>query len=217
MYSLVDKLISKEYQETLRSFHENKQGFGTSGATRHIRTIVQLFEQHKIFNLPEKLYGKDAHERWRQLDYGCGKGTLKQSHPFAGHMISTRFLEYDPAIPGKDRDPGIADMIYCLDVLEHVEPEKLDDVLLHIESKLRGRNSNILFYIQYTEALTFLPDGRNAHLIVEDHVWWFNKLKDLFRMKGFLNKNNGGYFLVGKHPDRNFDHLIREPASKEKE
>lgn len=56
------------------------------------------------------------------LDYGCGKGTLAASLPFP-------IWEYDPAIPGKDGVPRSADIVVCINVMEFVEPEMLDNVL----------------------------------------------------------------------------------------
>lgn len=56
------------------------------------------------------------------MDYGCGKGTLANHLPFP-------IWEYDPAIPGKDRVPRPADLVVCFNVLEHVEPQMLDNVL----------------------------------------------------------------------------------------
>ncbi len=56
------------------------------------------------------------------LDYGCGKGTLSASLPFP-------IWEYDPAIPGKDGVPRAADIVVCINVLEFVEAEMLENVL----------------------------------------------------------------------------------------
>lgn len=45
------------------------------------------------------------------LDYGCGKGGLKDGLP--GFDV----MEYDPGIPGKDESPSPADLVICADVL----------------------------------------------------------------------------------------------------
>lgn len=100
------------------------------------------------------------------LDYGCGKGHLKLRLPLP-------VAEYDPGIPGKDQMPEPADMVAALDVLEHIEPECLDDVLAHIaDLAIKGAILAIALY----PSGTILPDGRNAHQIVESPEWWLAKL-----------------------------------------
>lgn len=103
------------------------------------------------------------------LDYGCGKGALGRS---LGEFVSN----YDPAVPGFSAEPEPADLVVCTDVLEHVEPDMLDGVLGHIKS-LGG---HYLLVISCREARKTLPDGRNAHLIVQSPDWWQDKLKESF-------------------------------------
>lgn len=99
------------------------------------------------------------------LDYGCGKGWLGASK------------KYDPAIQEFSGDPEPADLVVCTDVLEHVEPELLDDVLKHIASKMLRAG---YFTIGCAPAAKKLPDGRNAHLIVKPPTWWLEKLSGFF-------------------------------------
>jgi len=59
--------------------------------------------------------------------------------------------------------------VVCGDVLEHVEPECLDDVL----AELRRVTQEVgLFVVHLTAAKKTLPDGRNAHLIQQPADWW---------------------------------------------
>ena len=62
------------------------------------------------------------------LDYGAGKGRLypklKGGLDFAFDM---RY--YDPAIPIWTDRPEPAEMVVCIDVLEHIEPDFLESVL----------------------------------------------------------------------------------------
>lgn len=97
------------------------------------------------------------------LDYGCGKGGLKKALPAAD------VREYDPAISGKDALPEPADLILCADVLEHVEPEHLGSVLDHIHGLAR---KFVMLSPSTLPAEKTLPDGRNAHLIIENTSWW---------------------------------------------
>ncbi|MBM3450556.1 MAG: DUF115 domain-containing protein [Armatimonadetes bacterium] len=108
------------------------------------------------------------------LDYGCGQGTLRAELGAPEWM-----REYDPAIPGKDAAPEKADVVVCTDVLEHVEPECLDDVLKHIAA-LAGKA--VFLNIATRPAIKHLADGRNAHLIVEAPSWWRAALEKWFRI-----------------------------------
>jgi hypothetical protein len=108
------------------------------------------------------------------LDYGCGKRTLQAFMP---HL---NFAGYDPAIPEFSELPEPADLVVCLDVMEHIEPEYLDRVLDHIQ-ELTLRVA--VLAISTRPAHKLLPDGRNPHLIVEEPEWWLPKLTlrwDLF-------------------------------------
>ncbi len=102
------------------------------------------------------------------LDYGCGRATLAPALP--GWAVA----EYDPGIPGKDRLPDPADLVVATDVLEHVEPDRIDPVLDHIE-QLMSKGAFLL--IALSPSKVTLADGRNAHLIVEPATWWIAKLQ----------------------------------------
>jgi hypothetical protein len=67
-------------------------------------------------------------------------------------------------------------LIYSSDVLEHIEPELLDDTLQSLcECAVKYQYHLIACH----PAKKSLSDGRNAHLIIEDPSWWNNKLKSL--------------------------------------
>lgn len=107
------------------------------------------------------------------LDYGCGRGTLKTKLEELGVNIS--IAEYDPAIPGKDLLPWPAELVTCTDVLEHVEPECITEVLKH----LYGLTEYLTYFIISCKlASRKLPDGRNAHILVKPPEWWLQKLQN---------------------------------------
>lgn len=88
--------------------------------------------------------------------------------------------EYDPGIPDIAMLPqNAADMLCCIDVLEHVEPDCIDDVLADI-ARLTGRFAFLT--IHTGPAGKFLSDGRNAHLIQRPIDWWEAKLNPHFFM-----------------------------------
>ena len=84
-------------------------------------------------------------------------------------MPDANIREYDPAVPGKDAEPQPADLVICTDVLEHIEPDCLNDVLDHIRQvSLKYAFVNV----STRPAVKFLQDGRNAHLIIQPADWW---------------------------------------------
>jgi hypothetical protein len=94
------------------------------------------------------------------LDYGAGKTKI------AGAK------RYDPAIPEIAFEPEPADVVVCSKVLEHVEPECLDDVLDHLR---RLTLRLVIIKVSIFKSGKHLSDGRNAHLIIEHQNWWLEK------------------------------------------
>lgn len=168
-------LLSPEYEEILKKEHAKYSKWGASASQRHIRDIINFFDELKIPN------GLTV------LDYGCGKQMLKEVLPYS----HKEFYMYDPGIPRFSRKPPKCDIVFCLDVLEHIEPEYLDSVLEHISSRMLKLG---FFYIHCTPAMLVLEDGRNAHLIVEDNKWWFNKLEKYFDIIMMKKIKRGVYF-----------------------
>lgn len=107
---------------------------------------------------------------YKILDFGCGAGTLK---PCLNAFVD----EYDPAIPGKDTLPEKQyDLTVCTDVLEHVEPEYLENVLTWIKDHTEWA----FFSIATRPSNKFLSTGKNCHLILEDKDWWKARLEKHF-------------------------------------
>jgi len=147
--------ISPGYLEQNRKLHESGY-YGISGA-RWAHPVRQLCEQ---------LGTRDV------LDYGCGQRTLEKSLGFPIH-------NYDPCIAGLDAPPEPADIVVCTDVLEHIEPDCLDEVLDDLRRVTRRAG---FFLIATRPAQKFLPDGRNAHLIQQGPEWWLPRLEQRFRI-----------------------------------
>jgi len=146
--------ISKEYKKTLEEHHQSNPKWGTT-AGRFIHSVETLTKNHFCFD---------------GLDYGCGKGALVK-----GYKGQTRFTEYDPGIQGKDQLPqNQFDIVTCIDVLEHIEPSCVNDVL----DEVIGKGKKVVFLVISTRpAIEKLKDGRNAHLIIEDAEWWLKKIR----------------------------------------
>jgi hypothetical protein len=103
------------------------------------------------------------------MDYGCGKGTLGAKLPFP-------IWEYDPAIPGKDGVPRPADLVVCLNVLEWVEKDMLDNVLGDIVrcarkcvfAVIEGRKEDWEKKLnQFFRIGTILQAGQDIHCVLE--------------------------------------------------
>lgn len=136
------------------------------------------------------------------LDYGCGQGSL-------GRALGEIVREYDPAIPEKSATPSPVDLVVCTDVLEHIEPACLGDVLDH----LRDLSRKACFVVIATRpAQKFLADGRNAHLIVETDDYWRKQLGMRFRMVGY--EPMAGEFASVLEPLRGWRALIGRVQAK---
>lgn len=146
-------LITPEYKDLNEELHARVPSYGTGG---HVWAPYLKQLAHDI-------------EATTVLDYGCGKGTL------APALSDLLVHEYDPAIPGKEV-PTPADIVACLDVLEHVEAECLDDVLLHIRALAAKA---IVVDIACRTGGKLLADGRPAHINVQSPEWWASRLRSL--------------------------------------
>lgn len=150
--------ISEYHRELNSRLHDDNVLYG-AGGYRHAEVVKNLVKATKAESV---------------LDYGCGKGTLAESLPFP-------IWEYDPALPGKSELPRPADLVVCTDVLEHVEPEFLQNVLAHLASLVRKVG---YFVIHVGPAQKTYADGRNTHLIQQNKVWWSEMI--------------GRYFTIGQ-------------------
>lgn len=107
------------------------------------------------------------------LDFGCGKGALGKALQTKGYNVTL----YDPYVPEYSAYPeGTFDLVLCTDVMEHVPSEGIHDVLTSV-SNLSKR---AVFVISLTFADALLPDGTNAHCVIETADWWRQKLREVF-------------------------------------
>lgn len=163
-------LISEEYKKMNKELHGRNVFYGSNGANTAI--VIKKFA--------EELGTKDI------LDYGCGKSTLSENLPYA-------IKQYDPAIDKYSALPQSADLVVCTDVLEHVEPECLEDVLAHLKSLAKKA---IYLNISTQPAKKKLSDGRNAHICLHDARWWVNKIWEYFSIHS-LQTTKGDIVIIG--------------------
>jgi len=152
------KLITPEYAEVLAWEHANTPGKWGQTARMYVSTIV-----------------KHSAEETDWLDYGAGSGGLNQAVQELYPNTYT-ITEYEPSRPdtvAPDPKPYVA----CIDVLEHIEPGLLHNVLKDLARVTVNRG---YFTISCRKAAKILKDGRNAHLIVENHQWWKDVMSQYF-------------------------------------
>ena len=157
-------LISEEYRKMQQQLHENPN-YGVA-SVQFAPLVAQVIEAAATHEL---------------LDYGAGKGrlgiALKQyiQRPLTIH-------HYDPAIPAWSAPPQPCGFVACIDVLEHIEPALLDNVL----DDLRRVTADVGVFTVHTQpAVKILPDGRNAHLIQQPPAWWLPKFLERFELETF--------------------------------
>jgi hypothetical protein len=148
---------SDEYQKELALLHNKRKSFGIS---KNIPEIVKsLIEEKQLSSV---------------LDYGAGKGNTSKA--FLEQYPTIHVHSYDPAtFPGPL--PSKIDLIYSSDVLEHIEPDLIDETLEDLCSRAQKYQYHLIACHPAKKALS---DGRNAHLIVEDPSWWKAKIKNLY-------------------------------------
>jgi len=160
-------MISDDYRKQNEILHNTKPGYGTGGA-RWVTAVSTLCAEYDTDDV---------------LDYGCGKGRLAAALPF-------HINQYDPAIPKHCTAPEPADIVVCTDVLEHIEPEYIDDVLDHLQQLAR---ECALLNIATRHAHKTLPDGRNTHILVKPPEWWFSKLMDRWDSVEMVEAGHGEF------------------------
>ena len=154
-------LISPEYQQQQQWLHENTK-YGTA-SIKYAPLVTEIVNKLGIDHL---------------LDYGCGKQMNLLKHLKSDHAL--KYQAYDPGVPELSSAPVPAQMVSCIDVLEHIEPDYLDAVL----DDLKNLTEMVAFItVHCGPASKVLPDGRNAHLIQQPMEWWLPKLTARFELQ----------------------------------
>lgn len=149
-------MISEKYKKMLQTIHESTPFGKRVKFPKHLESFIDEIRPTSM------------------IDFGCGKGRLIE-----------RIKETYPSITIRGYDPGNVkfsypienpvDLLMSTDVLEHIEPVYLDETLKFLSTKSRY----VYHQIACSPAKLVLPDGRNAHLIIENQSWWRQKFLDL--------------------------------------
>tara|TARA_B100000029_G_scaffold388658_1_gene384893 strand:+ start:3311 stop:3835 length:525 start_codon:yes stop_codon:yes gene_type:complete len=169
----MNKTISDDYLKLQKKLHENPNyGVASIKFAPNVKTIV---EDAKLYSIS---------------DYGAGKKNLQKRLMELG-LKDFEYYPYDPAFPEYGQ-PKEADLVCCIDVLEHAEENYLDNIL----DDLKKITKKFGFYTIHTgPAAKVLADGRNAHLIQKPPSWWLPKMCNRFEIK-HMQEINGGFILV---------------------
>ena len=165
--------ISDDYRNAQKQLHENPNyGVASLQYAPIVKEVIQQIGATSI------------------SDYGTGKCRLRMKLKELG-LRKFRYFPFDPAFP-EYGEPKEAELVCCIDVLEHVEPFYLDAVLIDLRKITTGHG---FFTIHTGPAVKTLADGRNAHLIQNPASWWLPKLCDHFEIL-HLQASPGGFWIV---------------------
>jgi hypothetical protein len=167
-------LISEEYRRMQQQLHENPDyGVASVGYAPIVAEVLRQVGMTEV------------------LDYGAGKGRLGQE--LRGKIKWPLTIHhYDPAIPEWSAPPAPCLFVACIDVLEHIEPHLLDNVLNDLKRVTAGVG---VFTVHTGPAVKVLLDGRTAHLIQRPADWWLPKIQERFELVTFNRMPQG--FWVG--------------------
>jgi hypothetical protein len=170
-------LISEQYREQQRALHE-RADYGVA-SVHYAPLVAQALEHAGLDEL---------------LDYGAGKGRLAPAlEKILGRPLKVH--QYDPAIPELAAAPQPCAFVACIDVLEHIEPELLGNVLDDLRRVTAGLG---VFTVHCGAAMKSLPDGRNAHLTQQSAEWWAAQLGARFDLVQTRPLPEGACFVVAR-------------------
>ena len=152
--------ISDDYLKLQQELHLNPN-YGVA-SLQFAPLVAQLAKQTNVQSI---------------CDYGAGKKRLLEGLRSNG-FVPKEYHPFDPAFP-EYGEPQSAGLVCCIDVLEHIEPTKLDSVLEELASITVGLG---FFSVHMGPAGKVLSDGRNAHLIQKPTSWWLPRLCQHFNI-----------------------------------
>jgi len=157
-------MITDDYKAQLKEVHQQRdRKWGTTGA-RNFGDYVVKFLEHRRGQIRSV------------LDFGAGHGSLGKYVMETAVDINCSWFNYDPSHASIELLPeGQFDLIVSSDVLEHVEPEMIDETIQWMKDHA---NKAMFHHIACDPCSLILPDGRNAHLITEKLDWWLPKFAD---------------------------------------
>lgn len=147
-----------DHVQTYAEMHAARY-YGSSATELHLGTAADVVRRLKPMSI---------------LDYGCGRSDLVAHFWRDG---ARRIERYDPAIPQWKAMPGGRfDLVFCMDVMEHIPMQSVDRVLHEVRQAAQA----VLFTISIKPARAKLPDGRNSHVTLLTRREWTRWLSSYF-------------------------------------
>jgi hypothetical protein len=152
--------ITTEYQDELQKRHAASTTWGAStkkyGASDFLSQIISRKYVHSV------------------LDWGAGKQEMRRF--LQEHAPHIEYTAYDPGMPDISEPPKKGtkfDMVISCDVMEHIEPDKLDDTLRQMWGYAKYVLYNNIACSPSRTVFTSGPyEGQDLHLIQEPTEWW---------------------------------------------
>lgn len=167
--------------------------------TEHYRAMQQEMHRNPDYGVASVHYAPlvkqvvDSMRATELLDYGAGKGRLGDALRQLNPMQPIQVRHYEPAVPEWSAPPQPCRLVTCIDVLEHIEPDLLDNVL----DDLKRVTAEVgVFTVHTGPAIKVLPDGRNAHLTQQPPAWWLPRFLERFELVTFNRMPNGFWVAV---------------------
>lgn len=175
-------LISEQYRSEQERLHES--GVYGTASIQYAEAVATLINFYEVTHL---------------LDYGCGAQTnlpkaMAQLPADKKIRHKVTYQAYDPGVPRFSKPPLPADLVACIDVLEHIEPQFIDAVL---DDLTRLSTAVIFATIDTGPALKVLSDGRNAHVLQRPIGWWFPKLDARFDLMTLQSTSLHSFMFIG--------------------
>ena len=136
------------------------------------------------------------------IDAGCGRGNyLKRLVSLGYNVLGVEFSKVCCEKYLKDYQHVNADIldfcestdkrfdgVICSDVFEHLNPEDLNNYLLHLSKLSRCALFGVANHPDVVQ-------GIEMHVIFEDENWWLNKFKEFYEAVKFIVKINKWFYL----------------------
>jgi len=167
-------------REQNRRFHVVKPEYGSNSA-RWAKGVNALIQEYGVQDV---------------LDYGCGKARLSAALP------AIKFYNYDPGISYMDQSPTPAGLVVCAHILEHIEPELLENV---INDLFYNAEKLVWTTLKAGESGKILPDGQDSNLNQQSIDWWvetlYESMPDGWKMNILNRKNFAGGIIRTAPPN----------------
>lgn len=165
-----DRRWTEEYVDLQKDMHQRYLMYGADFVARYKWLTIETVAK-AVITLNTMLQ-----RRISVLDYGCGKGGLGKHLESVLNIVDV--TSYDPFVEEFSKEPeGKFDIVTCIDVMEHVEEQCVDNTLKILEERCKYM---CVFVIAMSDAMKVLSDGRNAHITQRSSLWWISKLQEKF-------------------------------------